>query len=709
MQPAADVAPVWRTDATGTRTEVKPLLSLVPGGQTKSVKLTGLVKSGYFDFGVRADDVVSRAELDLAFTASPSVLPTSSQLNIYLNGQLQETVVLTKDMIGRPSKLSFTLNPKTMQTMNQIIVEFVGHIQSTCENPANDSLWLNVSAQSRLVLEKQRIRLGNDVGKLPAPFVDTAENAPVELPIVFPAAPSAAMKTAAALAASWAGRIAYWRGADFPVYFNEAPAGEHFIVFATNAARPAFLKDFPKVEGPQITIADAPGSLADKMLVVAGRDEADLIAAMKALGRDRNVMIGDTFRPSIQKDPERRKAYDAPRWLNTDQKIPFSRLIEYPGQLTAKGYEMPPVHLPVRLAPDLFMVDSATLEMKVDYRATKPMSDEAGQFRAMVNGRLIDSDMLSAKDGRGSRIVTLPGFYGSLFDNSNDALALNQANDFTFEMHYERKFDGGSPENCKSIMVFPHQLEVEPTSTLEISGLYHYAKMPNLKLFTQTGYPFTRYADLAETAVLIDDKAEPQAIRAMLNAVGRMSAATGAFGTHLAVTGNPADPILRDRDVLLVGTMPALLIDINETDALKIQTEAAQALKSGQFPKAPQQTVYAPGVGVISGFKSPVSSEHSVVALLSEGEAGAVLLADALGDPQGLAAANGSTTVVAPDGIASFKVGEKYAVGSLPLQHQIWMRLSSHPGWLVFFALISAVIIGFAAFFLMRRWVGRRA
>ena len=36
MQPAADFAPVWRTDATGTRTEIKPLLNLVPGGQAKS-------------------------------------------------------------------------------------------------------------------------------------------------------------------------------------------------------------------------------------------------------------------------------------------------------------------------------------------------------------------------------------------------------------------------------------------------------------------------------------------------------------------------------------------------------------------------------------------------------------------------------------------------------------------------------------------------
>lgn len=49
-------------------------------------------------------------------------------------------------------------------------------------------------------------------------------------------------------------------------------------------------------------------------------------------------MIGDTFKPAAQQEPERRKAYDAPRWLDTDQKVPFSRLIEYSGQLTAKGY-----------------------------------------------------------------------------------------------------------------------------------------------------------------------------------------------------------------------------------------------------------------------------------------------------------------------------------------------------------------------------------
>ena len=55
-----------------------------------------------------------------------------------------------------------------------------------------------------------------------------------------------------------------------------------------------------------------------------------------------------------------------------------------------------------------------------------------------------------------------PGFYGALFNNTNDALALAQTNDFTFEMHYERTYEAGRPENCKSIMVFPHQLKSNP-------------------------------------------------------------------------------------------------------------------------------------------------------------------------------------------------------------------------------------------------------
>ena len=156
------VAPVWRTDVTGTRTESLPLLRLVPGGTARSVKLTGLTKAQYFDFGVRADDVVSEARLELTYTPSPAVIPGISQINVYLNGQLQKSAPIPKEAVGQVSEMSVTLNPKAMEAVNQIAVEFVGHYRQVCENPANESLWLDVGSASRLVLVKQRIRQRNN-------------------------------------------------------------------------------------------------------------------------------------------------------------------------------------------------------------------------------------------------------------------------------------------------------------------------------------------------------------------------------------------------------------------------------------------------------------------------------------------------------------------------------------------------------------------
>ena len=66
---------VWRTDATTNVAQTLDLISLVPGGQATAIKLTGATPTQYFDFGVRADEIISSAVLELDYTASPSLLP----------------------------------------------------------------------------------------------------------------------------------------------------------------------------------------------------------------------------------------------------------------------------------------------------------------------------------------------------------------------------------------------------------------------------------------------------------------------------------------------------------------------------------------------------------------------------------------------------------------------------------------------------------
>ena len=141
--------PVWRTDLTGGETTTYALSDLAPGMAGKPIKLTGSNNSGYFDFTVKPDEVVMGGELTLNFTVSPSMLANVTQLNIFLNGELQETAALSAKQIGKPQSLVFNLGSKSFRTgQNQVRVEFVGHYQTVCENASNPSLWMDIAPES---------------------------------------------------------------------------------------------------------------------------------------------------------------------------------------------------------------------------------------------------------------------------------------------------------------------------------------------------------------------------------------------------------------------------------------------------------------------------------------------------------------------------------------------------------------------------------
>ena len=678
MKSVSQLQPVWRTDVTGSRTEVVPLMKLVPGGSAAAVKLTGLSRVQAFDFGVRRDEVVSEATLDLSFTPSPALAPSGSQINFYLNGRLQRSVPISASMVGKPSQLTLKLSPKVIESVNQLTVEFIGHTPSVCENPADAAIWLDIAAESRLTLVKQRVRLANDLAAFPAPFVDTASNEPSVLPMVFTSAPTSMEKQAAAVLASIVGRMSDWRGADFP--------------------------------GPMVTIADAPASLSGKMLVIQGRNDEDLLAAVRALGTDRPVMVGETFRVKKAEVPPVREAYDAPRWINTDAEIPFSKLMQYPGQLSARGHVMAPVQLPVKFAPDLFMVGDAELGMQIRYRYAKPMPEETAQLRTFVNGYLADSDTLAGRDGRGSRTVQLPAFYGAISVDDPMGATLTHSTSLGFSVSYERTIQGGSQDNCRSVSLIGHQMEIEPTSTLTVKGLFHHAELPNLKLFTRAGYPFTKYADLSQTAVFIPQDASRSELTTMLNTMGRMSAMTGAPAMHVHVTGDMNDPELAKRDILAFARFPAPVTDIDVENAGRIQEKLVEAFraKSPSVQKT-AEGAYDNGIAAIVSAESPLAGGRTLVALLSEGASGAARLNAELVNPAGLGSVTGSVAVVNAAGVTGFDVGEHYTVGNLPWYHKVWMTVIDRPGVLVAAALLSALFVGFGIFLFMRYWIRSRS
>ncbi len=695
-------------DAAALRHRDLALSAMTPGGGQFPVRLTGTEPAQYFDFALRRDEAAASAVLDLTLTASPALLPETSQVNIFLNGELQTTVQLKKELLGQRARAEVPLDVKLLKPQNQLMLQFVGHYQPVCENPANEALWLSIAPESRLRLATEQVKVANDLALFPAPFLDAAGDGdgPAVLPIVLPADPSRDVKEAAALFASLAGRLANWRGVELPVYYNEAPPERHFIAFASKASAPDFLKT-RATDSPAVTMADAPLSRTAKMLVVSGASDADLIRAVLALADKNRVLIGETL-AAAGAHPEKAAPWTAPKWLPENRPVTLKELAQYPGQLTAKAQSEATVSLPLALAPDLWLTDKGNLTLNLAYRYTRPVNDADAQLRVTVNGVLAESVNAPASQSRAEVKTPLVTQTGPLASRASAAPALSSANTLNLTLAYTRHFAEGSLTNCRSASILPQQLEAEPGSTVTLQGAYHWATLPSLALFAAGGFPYTKYADLSETAIVAPQGISSGNLSALLTAVARAAQATGQAGLNLTLTENWQDAQLAGRDILTAGRLPAdELADFNEKAARTLTRHLIADLKSGQ-PLGQAADAASPAA-VIASFESPITSGRTVTALLTEGEAGARLLTRRLADPAALSELTGTLAVLTPDAVYAFDAADTYQAGNLPWYQRVWTAASGHPLWMSLAALLCALLAGTGVYRFMRRQVKGRS
>ena len=65
------------------------------------------------------------------------------------------------------------------------------------------------------------------------------------------------------------------------------------------------------------------------------------------------------------------------------------------------------------------------------------------------------------------------------------------------------------------------------STALYVEHLHHFAVMPDVKLFVYDGFPFTRFADLRETAVLLAPQPDQAELGLLFSALAHVSAITG--------------------------------------------------------------------------------------------------------------------------------------------------------------------------------------
>ncbi len=696
--PPAPLPPAWQTT-----------FDFGQLGMGKDTLLSGINNRGTVEFRLRRDRLATAVTLHLHYTPSPSLLPGLSHLRIYLNDQLMDTVPITKEQIGQSVDQEVTLDPRLVRDFNRVRVEFVGHYTDICENPAHSSLWLNLGQKSQLLLGERALALGNDLAYFPLPFFDERDFSRVELPMVFAQTPSLGEQRAATILASYFGAKAGWRGTRFPVSIDQLPAvradqPQPVIVFATNEHRPAFMADyerFPRVEGAVIQMLDYPGAPTAKLLLVMGRDEADLALAASALATESDLLRGSRVRVDRVAERQPRQPYDAPNWMRTDRPVRFAELIGYPEQLQASGLQPSPIQLDISLPPDLFVWRNHGIPLKVRYRYTPPLVTDESRLNISANGQYVSSIALKGSDADRSQLEQL-----RLEVTSSDATAfadnllipalkIGDHNRLEFNFNFATTLGNSREGSCRSFLPVETLARIDENSSIDFSGYYHYMAMPDLRAFARSGFPFSRMADLSETLVLVPPQASPLQIATLMESVALISAQTGypAFGLHLESDWAKAEN--SDADLLLLGPMPQALREREDLNLLlarpadwlrqaKTSHPAWQTTRDSLPPQGePAETevtlsAQAP-IAAIVGLESPFSSQRSIVALLASSPEDYRLLREALGDSGKRNAMAGSVVLIRSSGVSSQQVGERYFVGHLPWWLLLWFHLSGYP------------------------------
>jgi hypothetical protein len=671
------------------------------------IALHGVQSVAGLNIGTRKDELVVAARLHLRLTYSPSMLPALSHLRVSLNGQAQATIALPKEDAGREIEREIQLDPRYFSDYNQIRFDLIGHYSLDCEDPQHTSLWTTISQQSDLMLTLRPIELRNDLALLPAPFFDQRDNRRLTLAIVLPAKASRSMVRSAGLASSWFGMLADYRSARFPVSFDALPA-QHALVFATNESRPAQLA-LPAVQMPTVSIVDHPSNRLIKLLVFQGKDEAQLRQAVEGLVLGSAVLTG-TIANITQVSYRRRAAYDAPRWLRTDGAVKLGELLDAPEQLQASGISPAPMRVILRLPPDLFTWNRSGVPIELHYRYTAPHEPDNSLLSVTVNDQLLRSyrlppepqtsgdgrlvvPLLRSATSRESQSLLIPAFQ----------LASNNRLQFQFAMEHHRQ------GLCKEVFVDNTQEAIDADSTIDISSFPHYAAMPNLTLFANAGYPFTRYADLTETAIVLPDAADRAALEQLFFVLGRMGRQTGVAAVGYQLLDAQQAQRAENVDLLLLSGAQSnnllahwgrdLPLAFNAADRHYHEIDSAPnsafdrvRADSGAKRQAADVVVRANGsLGAFMSFESPNSAGRTVVALIASDGAAADSLVASLEEERKVSSIRGDLAIVRGDSVQSYQGESVYYVGSLSWWQWLSFHVSLH-WWLLTLASLATAI-----------------
>ncbi|CAB3667433.1 cellulose biosynthesis cyclic di-GMP-binding regulatory protein BcsB [Trinickia soli] len=715
QRPVLSATPV---EAAGSSTK----LTFASLGAYQPLHLRGPDDTRTINVGVRLDRVVTAATLRLRYTYSPALVFSLSHLKVSINGEAVATVPFDAQHAGQLQTRDIALDPRFLTDFNQLNVQLIAHYTlDHCEDPESSALWADVSPTSEILLDTVPLRLPSDLSLLPAPFFDRRDPERLQLPFVLPASPDNGTLESAGVLASWFGELADYRQARFSTT-TQLPTDSHAVVVGTVSQLPAGLT-LPTVNGPMLIVADNPAAADKKLLIVTGRTDAEVKQAADALVLGKAAMSGTQAEVEQVDVGPARKPYDAPRWLPIGKPIAFKQLVDDPSQLQVMGSRPDAIRLNLHVPADLYSWSGQGVPIDLKYRYTAPTVQNNSALSISINDQLVKSLRLppaKSEDGQGQLRLPVLGGADSRTADLLDIPAFRVGSSNQLQLKFS--LDSQKTGLCQGVAQNPVRAAVDPDSTVDFSHFVHYARMPNLAYFANSGFPFTRYADLSETAVVVPAHPAPQDLEALLTVLGHMGQWTGFPALRVQVVRPGQLQQVQGKDLLVIGDSASAVLPAAWRGVLPL-TIAADS--NGQVTRTAfsVKEYWRHGVHVsegsarlgesgpiaaLLGFELPGSKGRSVVAMTATSAARLPDLLDALDKSDLVAQLQGDVALVRGGRVESMRVGETYVVGYVPWYAQVWGRAIRHPILLGVLGAIGGLLLAIAAFTALQELSARR-
>ncbi|MDD2776988.1 MAG: cellulose biosynthesis cyclic di-GMP-binding regulatory protein BcsB [Gallionella sp.] len=687
-------------------------LSLKDLGEERAVRLVGGDVASSIDFSFHTVDIVKRLRLKLHYSYSNTLNPQTSYLQIALNGQPVGKLALPKGT-SENVRTVIEIDPLYLQDWNHLSFQFISHLEKPfCDNPRDQQLWIQLNNKDTLIeADVDTLPLSNELTLFPLPFFDKHDIRDPTLTVVLPKHPSWGTLKSAGIMASWFGSLVDWRKVHYASYLDALPM-QDAIVLATASDHIEGLVLPPISNGvATISVVKNPRNPNTSLLLIVGRDEESLIKASQALVLGKVPLEGDMQSVQVPSMPKH-IPFDSTKWLPIGGKIPLGDIVPAE-KLSARGLFLTPHQMVLHLPPNIYRAETTSIPVDFSF-------ESSNNTRYLTRIEAFFNDIRFQYEVFDKPIETAPARIKHRLQLNIPTKNLTGRDTITVRFVFTDK----TVAVCNEALVID-EIKVDPHSIIDLSKLSRYVELPDLSYLAYTAYPFSKYADLSETAVLMPDTPDQYEIDSMLTMLGHIGNKTGAPATAISISSINAASKFADKDILVVGGIDRLRTLL---DQWKSSIPVNLLSDDQPYPyfgshyvkrwlewfdvKARFNYLKKESEMVVAEFESPMQSQRGVVILAAKDTPRLVDISSTLNTFWFAKNFVGDVSVISEkagdDRVTTFELAKKFSIGQRSFLE--WARnfIQNNPWLAIFISFVIALFFSSMTYRAMRRRVDIR-